>query len=127
VTSPSLLVLALVDDDCSVRKSLARLLRLAGYAVSPFASAEEYLAAGLSPDLLLLDVRMPGMDGPALHTHLVARGDHTPVIFISAHDDVPAVVAAMRAGAADFLMKPVTEDTLLFAIDRAIGAHRSGR
>ena len=107
-----------VDDDLVVGRALRRLLRSAGYEAAAFGSAEEFLAAGLPAEdqFLVLDVRMPGLDGPGLFRRLRASGSRLPVLFISALDN-PRLCAEMLAlGAVGWLTKPVPEDRLLAAI-----------
>ena len=111
-----------VDDDASVRSALSRLFRAVGYAAETFDSAEAYLLAA-SPDdpgCLVLDVMMPGMDGLTLQERMAERGLETPIVFISAHGDIPASVRAMKGGAVDFLEKPFDDEGLLGAVDSAI-------
>ena len=112
---------AVVDDDLSVRRGLARLLRSAGYRVETFSSAREFLACAGSrrPDCLLLDVSMPGQSGLQLYDDLVARGQNIPVIFITGHGDAAMAARAMKAGAADFLSKPFDDKVLLRAVEQA--------
>lgn len=110
-----------VDDDASVRKALARLVQSAGYQVTVFESAEQFLHDA-SPDAgacLVLDVRMPGLDGMELQKQLEARGITIPIIFITGHGDIPMSVRAMKAGAIDFLAKPFEDHILLDAIQSA--------
>lgn len=116
----------IVDDDPSVRRSLRRLLGAAGYEVSTFASADEFLESGSMdrPACLVVDVRMPRKTGFDLKEILVARGADVPVIFISGHDDPQTAVKAMKAGAVRFLAKPMDADALLDAIDHAIRMDR---
>jgi len=111
-----------VDDDRSVRTSLARLVRTAGYEVEALASAREFLARppGDATACLVLDVRLPGLTGLELQA-LLADTDRRPaIVFISAHLDVPTSVSAMKGGAVDFLTKPVRAQDLLDAIGRAV-------
>ncbi len=112
----------IVDDDASVRKSLKRLLLSSGFEVVAFSSAEEYLGnipvAG--PSCLLLDVRMPGLNGIALKEELDSRGFFIPIVFITGHGDIPMSVKAMKSGAVDFLPKPFKDQDLFDAIGRAI-------
>lgn len=120
-------LVCIVDDDPSVRKSLARLARGAGYDVETFASAREFLARplGEGPACLVLDVRMPGLTGLDLQAALVAAGRQLCIVFITGYGDVAAGVKAMKGGAVDFLTKPVDSGELLGAIERAVG--RTGR
>jgi FixJ family two-component response regulator len=111
-----------VDDDASVRKSLARLIKAAGYEAETFASVRDFLARGPNegPCCLVLDVRMPGLTGLDLQEALRAAGQRLAIVFITGHRDVPVSVKAMKAGAVDFLTKPVDEGTLLGAIRLAV-------
>jgi FixJ family two-component response regulator len=115
-------LVSIVDDDASVRKGLARLVKAAGYAVETFASATEYLARSHPEDpcCLLLDVRMPGLSGLELQEDLARTGRRVSIVFISGHGDVPGSVKAMKSGAVDFLTKPVDDRELLGAIERAV-------
>jgi FixJ family two-component response regulator len=111
----------LVDDDAGVRKALSRLLRAKGYEVQSYVSAQEFLERHdpAAPGCAVLDVAMPGLDGLALQQALTTGGSHRPVIFITGKGDVPTSVRAMKAGALDFLTKPVKEKDLVDAIQRA--------
>jgi FixJ family two-component response regulator len=112
----------IVDDDAGVLRALARLVRAAGYAVRTFSSALSYLE-NEEVDVsgcLVLDVRMPHLDGRQLQAALLRESDARPIIFISGTDDVPTAVAALKAGAIDFLSKPFTEQALLGAINIAV-------
>jgi FixJ family two-component response regulator len=120
-------IVHVVDDDASVRTALTRLLRAAGYAVRAWASAGEFLRAGAfeKQGCLLLDLRMPEMDGFELQQALVlkqAQAHHPdlPIIFLTGHGDIAAGVRAMKAGAVDFLTKPVERETLLAAVAQAL-------
>ncbi len=112
----------LVDDDASVRKSLVRLVKTAGYEAEPFASVREFLARAPydGPCCLVLDVRMPGLTGLDLQEALRVEGQRLSIVFITGHRDVPVSVKAMKAGAVDFLTKPVDAETLLGAIRQAV-------
>ena len=112
----------LVDDDASVRKSLARLVKTAGYEAEPFASVRDFLARAPydGPCCLVLDVRMPGLTGLDLQEALRVAGQRVSIVFITGHRDVPVSVKAMKAGAVDFLTKPVEAETLLEAIRQAV-------
>ena len=112
----------LVDDDAAVRQGLRFMLRTAGYSVDAFPSARSFLDA-YDPrrgGCLLLDVQMPQMTGLELQQHLNVRGWRIPVIFITGHGTVSLAIAAMKAGAFDFIEKPLREDTLLESIERAL-------
>src|SRR6202795_1431846 len=108
-------LVGIVDDDPSVRKGLARLVKGAGYRVEVFASAREFLARPQQEDLscLLLDVRMPGLTGLDLQEALAIAGRRLSIIFVSGHGDVVGSVRAMKSGAIDFLTKPVDARALL--------------
>ena len=115
----------MVDDDHSVRESLARLIRSVGFGVLVFGSAEEFLARGpgRQPDCLILDIRMPGMSGLELQRELSASNSDLPVIFITAHGSDEQVRArALKAGAVAFLLKPLREEEVLKAIDVALSS-----
>jgi FixJ family two-component response regulator len=113
----------LVDDDDAVRNALALLLEVSGFRVESYAGGESFLAACGSlrhPCCLVLDVRMPGMSGPALHQELGRRGIRVPIIFLTAHGDIPTTVAAIKAGAIDFLTKPVEGSLLVERVRAAL-------
>lgn len=103
-------------------RALSRLLRVAGYGVRTFHSSQEFLADHdpAAPGCLVLDLAMPGLNGLELQDALVASGSQRPVVFVSGRGDVSSSVQAMKAGAVDFLTKPVSEETLLAAVGRAI-------
>jgi FixJ family two-component response regulator len=111
----------LVDDDAGVLKALTRLLRVKGYDARPYASPHEFLAHHdpTVPGCAVLDVAMPGLDGLALQEALIAEGAPRPIIFLTGKGDIPTSVRAMKAGAIDFLTKPVSDPILLDAIARA--------
>ena len=111
-----------VDDDPSVRRSLTRLLASAGYTVEAFASAKEFLVreSYAGPCCLVLDVRMPGLNGLDLQETLAATGRRMSIVFVTGHVDGPMSVRAMKRGAADLLTKPVDDRDLLAAIRRAL-------
>jgi two-component system response regulator FixJ len=118
-------LISVVDDDHSVRESLARLLRSVGFGVQVFGSAEEFLDAGRSreADCLILDIRMPGMNGLELQRALSASDPELPVIFITAHaSDEEVRARAIGAGAVDYLLKPLKEEEVLKAIDVALSS-----
>jgi FixJ family two-component response regulator len=123
---PHVPVIAIVDDDRSVRRSLHRLLGSAGYAVASFASATDFLdALPRTPTAcLVLDVHLDGMSGFDLQDRLVADGSGVPIIFITAHDDAPTRERVERSGAAGHLWKPVDGQALLDAIGRALVSAR---
>ncbi len=115
----------IVDDDAGVRESLGTLLEIAGMRVSPHASAEAFLAAcGPEPvGCMVLDVRMPGMDGLALQAELARQGIRLPIIFLTAYADIPMTVEAMRGGAADFLTKPVNGAAFVERVKAVLERH----
>ena len=121
-------LISVVDDDESVRESLDGLLRSMGFAVKAFASAEEFLNSDHLGDIdcLLLDVRMPGMNGIELQRHLLASECEIPIIFITAHGSEKEVRSqAFKNGAVDYLIKPLNEDTVLNAIHKALSSKRN--
>jgi len=120
---------AIVDDDPSVRRALRRLIHSVGYGVQTFASAGEFLDALPQgrPGCLVLDVCLDGMSGFDLQERLVADRIDLPVIFITAHDDVPTRTRIERSGAAGHLWKPIDEQPLLEAVRQAIGRDGSRR
>lgn len=111
-----------VDDDLSFRGAVRRLLLACGYEVVLYESADELLEKLPSPErgCILLDVKMPGVSGPQLQERLAAMGYTVPIVFMTGHGDLPTSVRAIKAGAEDFLAKPVDKDTLLEAIERAL-------
>lgn len=112
----------IVDDDAAIREALHELLLSAGMQPVCFASTRDLLNTGMPerPSCLILDVRMPGSSGLDLQTHLAAKGDAPPIIFLTGHGDIPMTVQAMKLGAVDFLTKPVRDQTLLDAVTAAI-------
>jgi len=113
----------IVDDDPSIRKGLGRLLGSIGYHVETFGSAEEFLEKVQDipgPACLVLDVKMPGLNGLDLQNQLQQRKYAMPIIFITGHGDIPMSVKAMKTGAIDFLTKPFDEEDLLKAIREAL-------
>jgi FixJ family two-component response regulator len=119
----------LVDDDPAVLRSLERLIRSAGLEPRAFSAADAFLAAfdTRSAGCIVLDVSMPGRDGLMLQEALVERGSELPVLFLTAHGDVPRSVRAMTRGAVDFLVKPVDDEVLLEAVRAALRADRERR
>jgi FixJ family two-component response regulator len=115
-------LVGIVDDDLSVRRSLRRLFKSAGYAAETFASAENYLAREIfeGPTCLVLDVRMPGLNGLGLQETLQSRGGCEEIVFITGHSDVPTCTQAMKKGAVDFLLKPFDDGELIAAVARAL-------
>jgi len=111
-----------IDDDASIRKSLSRLLRSAGYTTETFTSAEEFLGRDHFDGVgcILLDVKMPGLSGTDLQEELSKADYHMPIIFITGHGNIPMSVQAMKKGAVDFLTKPFDDKKLLQTIEKAI-------
>ena len=125
-TSPASPIVFVVDDDVSVRESLDLLIQCAGWYPQTFASAQEFLARprALAPSCLVLDVGLPDLSGLDLQKLVADRVD-MPIIFITGHGDVPMTVRAMKAGAVEFLTKPLSDDVLLSAIRHAIERSRT--
>lgn len=119
----------LLDDDPAMRRSLSLALELAGYVVQAHGSAEDLFDAikPEQPGCLVLDLKMPGLDGLAVQEELQARGCTLPVIFISAFGDIPTTVRALKAGAVDFVEKPFSTDALLARIEEALAHDRRER
>ena len=126
MNSPTVFV---VDDDAAVRDGVSLLLETAGIVHEMFGSGRAFLAACRddSPGCIILDVRMPGLSGPELQAKLNERGIRLPIIFLTAHGDIPLTVRAMKAGAVDFLTKPVNGAVLLervqAALDQSVRLH----
>ena len=118
-----------VDDYAPGRRSISRLLQAAGFAVTVFASAKEFLAQydPETPGCLVLDLAMPAVSGLELQGMLADRGSLLPIIFLTAYGDIPKSVQAMKRGATDFLTKPVNDEDLLAAVRAAIEKHRALR
>ena len=115
-------IIHVVDDDPSFGAAVAELLKACGYRVALHSSAMQLLATplGSAPACILLDVQMPGLDGPQLQARLAKLGCQLPIVFMTGHGDIPMSVRAIKAGAEDFLTKPVRRDELLQAIRRAL-------
>jgi FixJ family two-component response regulator len=118
-----------VDDDDSVRRSLSRLIRSAGWRVETFPTAKSFLeyTPPNRPGCLVLDLQLPGMSGLELQRSLVEAGRDIPIVFITGHGDVPSSVRAMKGGAVDFLQKPFDDQELLDCIARALRRSREQR
>ena len=115
-----------IDDDASFRGAMERRLKHAGYEVATYASAQhllDRLPSESVPGCLLLDVQIPGLGGPELQARLSGLGSTLPIIFLTGYPDIPTTVRAIKAGANDFLTKPVSSDELFQAIERAIAHH----
>ena len=119
-----------VDDDASFRTAIERRLKLAGFEVVTYASALdllECLPKDEQPGCILLDVQIPGLSGPELQSRLRERGSSLPIVFLTGHADTPTTVRAIKAGAEDFLTKPVSSAQLIDAIERALASHSQAR
>jgi FixJ family two-component response regulator len=119
-----------VDDDCSFRTAVERRLKLAGYQVATYPSAQELLERlpdENEPGCILLDVRIPGLSGPELQGRLNQLGFTLPIVFVTGHTDTPTTVRTIKAGAEDFLTKPVESEQLLGAIERALARYVNAR
>jgi FixJ family two-component response regulator len=115
-------VVFVVDDDPSVRRAIKRLVESVGLRVELFGSAQEFLRSERPdlPNCLVLDIRLPGMSGLDFQRELAEAGIHIPIIFITAHGDIPMTVRAMKAGAVEFLTKPFRDQDLLDAIQQGL-------
>jgi FixJ family two-component response regulator len=119
-------IVFIVDDDASVREALGRLMRSAGLRVEAFASAEAFLnrARTDAPSCLVLDVQLPDLSGLDLQRRMVDANNEMPIVFITGHGDIPTTVRAMKAGAIEFLTKPLVEVDVLESIRQAIARDR---
>jgi FixJ family two-component response regulator len=122
-------IVFVVDDDPSVRRSIKRLIGSVGLQVELFGSAQEFLLSKRpdAPSCLVLDIRLPGISGLHFQHELAEANIHIPIIFITAHGDIPMTVRAMKAGAVEFLTKPFREQDLLDAIQLALKRDRARR
>ena len=123
-------IVHIVDDDASFRTATGRLLRQAGYDVALYVSAHQMLDQlpdESRPGCVLLDVRIPGLTGPELQAQLAERGFSLPIIFLTGYGDIPTSVQAIKAGADDFLTKPVPKEKLFAAIERAVASYQAAR
>ena len=121
-------IVHIVDDDAAVRRAMTRLLRSAGFETVAYETAQAVLnvAPSLSSGCILLDLRMPGMDGQELLARMGEFGIDLPVIVLTGHGDVPTAVKAMKAGAVDFIEKPIDEAQLFAAINAALAERKPG-
>src|SRR5262249_4435197 len=119
-------VVYVIDDDPGVRESLGRLFRSIGLRAELFASADGLMSRKLPsvPSCMVVDVRLPGLSGFELHAKLIKANIHIPVIFVTAHGDIPMSVKAMKGGAVDFLTKPFRDQDMLDAVYAAIARDR---
>jgi FixJ family two-component response regulator len=122
-------VIAIVDDDASVREGLQSLIRSAGWRVETFVSAQEFLGrlGAQAPSCVILDLQLPGPSGLDLQKQMAEVGLEIPIVFLTGHGDIPASVQAMKAGAVEFLTKPLDEQKLLQAVREAIQRDRRTR
>ena len=122
-------VICVVDDDESVREALRGLMRSVGFAVNVFASAEEFLDSDhlRNTDCLILDVRLPGMNGLELQRQLATSHSEIPIIFITSYEDDEVRARALNAGAVAYLLKPFNDEDLLNAIDAALKPSVDGK
>ena len=120
---PEDIIVSIVDDDASVRRSTRRLLRSSGFRAEAFASAEEFLDSKSAGETacLILDLRMPGMNGLELQRRLAQNGERVPIVFLTAHASEEDERSGLRAGAVQFLRKPISKEALLSAIREALG------
>jgi FixJ family two-component response regulator len=125
----SIPIIHVVDDDPSFRTAVTRLLRAAKFEVRGYGSAAEFLDSDscAEPGCILLDLQMPGASGFDLQQSLARMEERLPIIFLTGHGDIPASVRAMKAGAVDFLTKPVRREALLRAVQNALGVDAKGR
>ena len=118
-----------VDDDASFRSAVERRLRLAGYDVALYPSAQQLLEQSsggpIGRSCILLDVRIPGLSGPELQTRLGELGSMLPIVFLTGYADTATTVQTIKAGAEDFLTKPVSSEQLIDAIERAMARHET--
>jgi FixJ family two-component response regulator len=122
-------MISIVDDNDSVRESLQRLMRSVGFPVNVFASAEEFLNSDRlrNTDCLILDVRLPGMNGLELQRHLANSHSEIPIIFITSYEDDEVRARALNAGAVHYFLKPFNDQDLLDAIDTALKSKIDGK
>jgi FixJ family two-component response regulator len=123
-------IVHVVDDDASFRTAIERRLKKAGYEVATYPSAQqllERLPDGNASGCILLDVQIPGLSGPELQVRLNALGSSLPIVFLTGHADIQTTVKTIKAGAQDFLTKPVSSEQLLGAIERALAEHGIAR
>ena len=122
-------IIAIVDDDASAREGLQSLIRSAGWRVETFVSAQEFLGrrGAEAPSCLILDLQLPGLSGLDLQKQMAEVGLEIPIVFLTGHGNIPASVQAMKAGAVEFLTKPLDEQKLVDAIHEAIERDRRTR
>jgi FixJ family two-component response regulator len=132
MTSPETAMVFVVDDDAAVRESIQGLLKSVGLSSNGFGTAQEFLTSKRSdgadgPSCLVLDIRLPGINGLDFQRQLTEAGVHIPIIFITGHGDIPMTVRAMKSGAVEFLTKPFRDQDLLDAINQALDRDRLRR
>ena len=122
-------IVLVIDDDVAIRESLASLFQSVGLRVKVFGSAPEFLESSLpnAPSCLVLDIRLPGISGLDFQLDLANAGVHIPIIFMTGHGDIPMSVQAMKAGAVDFLTKPLRQQEMIHAVTRALAADEKRR
>jgi len=122
MSSPTERIVYVVDDDPDIRASMRRLLKTVGLHAELFATAQEFLQRKMpmGPSCVVLDMRLPGMSGLEVQRNLIEAGVNIPIIFITAHGDIPMTVRAMKSGAVEFLTKPFRDQDLLDAIEQAL-------
>lgn len=121
-------VVHIIDDDASFRTAVERRLKLAGYDVKSYSSAQQLLDCLSDADAsgcILLDVQLPGLSGLELQSRLIERGSFLPIVFVTGYADTPTTVRAIKAGAEDFLTKPTSSEQLIDAIERAMARYES--
>jgi FixJ family two-component response regulator len=119
-----------VDDDASFRTAIERRLKHAGYEVETYSSAQHLLdrpPGAEKPGCILLDVQMPGLSGLELQDRLIGLGSILPIVFVTGHSDIPTTVRAIKAGAEDFLTKPIPSEQMIAAIERAMAHYELAR
>jgi FixJ family two-component response regulator len=129
MTSPDTAMVFVIDDDAPVRESIQGLLKSVGLRSASFGTAQEFLASERAdgPSCLVLDIRLPGINGLDFQRQLADAGVHIPIIFITGHGDIPMTVRAMKSGAVEFLTKPFHDQDLLDAIYQALDRDRVTR
>ena len=129
MTSPDTAMVFVIDDDAAVRESIQGLLKSVGLRSDSFGTAQEFLTSERSdgPSCLVLDIRLPGINGLDFQRQLADAGVHIPIIFITGHGDIPMTVRAMKSGAVEFLTKPFRDQDLLDAIYQALDRDRVTR
>ena len=122
MSSPTERTVFIIDDDPDIRSSMRRLLKTVGLQAELFATAQDFLRREMpkGPSCLVLDMRLPGMSGLEVQRNLIEAGMNIPIIFITAHGDIPMTVKAMKSGAVEFLTKPFRDQDLLDAIEQAL-------